>query len=187
MTRHPLVLGLAAWVWGMATTVERLQGRFRRMARRLGEGRELADGQLELIATVGSDWGRYGLHVLLLGAFSGALVWVAGTWWYRKRLQLSDAEVPVAEARRIYLLAGLVWALPVLFTAALGPLLAPTPWEALRPTLSEIGAGGHLASFAVSTVCVLGFFPVHRGKAVAWFLVLPSALVGAVVLAARLS
>ncbi len=182
MTRNPLVLGLTAWIWGMATTAERLQGRFRRMARRLGEGQELSEGQLELIATVGSDWERYVVQLLVFGAASGLLVWIAGTWWYRKRLQLSGADVPVADVRRIYLLAGLVWALPVLFTAALGPLFAPTPWEALRPTLSEIGAGGHLASFAVSTVCVLGFFEVERVKAVIWFLVLPSALVGSLVL-----
>ena len=185
MSRSPILLALTAWIWGMATTAERLQGRFRRMARRLGEGRELSEGQLELIATVGADWERYLLQLVLYGAASGVLVWIAGTWWYRKRLALSGADVPVAEARRIYLLAGLVWALPVLSTAALGPLVAPTPWLALRPTLSEIGAGGHLASFAVSTVCVVGLFPVQRAKAVAWFLVLPSALVGVLVVASQ--
>jgi len=181
VTRRTALLALTAWVWGMATTIERLQARFRRIDVRSDRGDSLTAAQSELLATVGADWARYAGQVVVLGALSGLLVWFAGGWWYRKRLTFCGAEPSPSEARRVYLVTGLVWAVPVVVAAALGTGAGPSPWAAYGPGLAAVGAGAHLASFVVSTAVVVRAFPVRRAPALAWFLLLPAALVVALV------
>ena len=121
-------------------------------------------------------WPMYWTTVLILAVLGGALRWVIGGWWYKQRIEWSGDDDPdPAIAKQVYTYAGLVYGLPMV----LGMLLATFLFEDLRTywETEEVWSlaimAGIFYSFYVSYAGVTTRFAVARGKALAWFLVLP--------------
>lgn len=136
----------------------------------------------------GITWEELWGFTLLGGIVSGWLYFRIGGWWFRVRLGFAGATEPdKGLARRVYIFASMVVSLPALLTQVLETGTHATPWDSSQ---SE-GSFWHLFllifpfwSVWSSYVGVRTAFEVRRGLAVLWFLVLPVAAYGFLILGA---
>lgn len=158
----PLLTALCVWTFGMMGVIDRLDTQELR-------GRPLLFAE---------SWGAYWAMICLGGVFAGLIYFGIGGWWYRVRLQWSGAVDPdAALARRVYVFATQVVALPTLAVTVVETSSFPTPG-------ASAGSDGSLwyLAFLVfpfwsvwnSYVGVRTAFAVRRGAAMLWFLILPS-------------
>jgi hypothetical protein len=159
----PWATALAAWTLGLAFVADRIRPP--------------------------DDWTRMWLVSAGLGALAAGAIYLVGGWWYRARLTLSGASRPDRDrARRVYLFAAQVWAVPG---------LAYLAWESATYPTPRAAAAGHdpgaafvvvclFASVVVSFVAARSSFELRPWPARVWFLLLP-ALVYALALGATVA
>jgi len=135
-------------------------------------------GSGTLPSSVLESWTAYWLACLVLGVVGACFYYVVGGWWFRVRLKWSGVADPDRRlARRLYIFAYLILALPMLVLTILDS------FQYARPIDAERGSEG--GWWIVSLICpfwsvyagyrgVRTLFPVVRWKARIWFLVLPS-------------
>lgn len=167
----PGLTALCAWFYGMAGIIDEV------------ETRALVDPTLLRSIT----WAQLWIGTLVGGIVTGWLYYKIGGWWYRVRLKFAGASQPDKSlARRVYLFASMVWALPAVLTQLLETGSHASPWEYYQ---SE-GSGWSIFllfialfwSEWISYVGVRTAFVVRRGLALLWFLILPTALYGLILL-----
>jgi len=168
--RHWVILTIVCtWIFGMAGVIDRIE-------------RRGSMGQLPPFFT--NSWSVYWACVAIFGAISAVIVYLIGGWWYRMRLIFSGAKKPDKFlARRVYVFAAQVHAIPSLLFAGILPLFYATPADAWTrtPWWTVFLALFPFWSFVVSYVGVRTVFDVGRLRALIWFLLLPSGLTGLVV------
>ena len=123
------------------------------------------------------SWVGFWSYALVAGAVSGALYWLIGGWWYRKRLNFSGVSNPDPRlARLVYVYSSFVYA---------GPMIAVTLWAtAIYPNYLAAYEAGDMVWLAVlifpfwsirtSYTGIRARFEVNRSKARVWFVVLPA-------------
>ncbi|MDF1503788.1 hypothetical protein [Roseisolibacter sp. H3M3-2] len=170
---HPAALPALALVGGMATAIGRIDQTMLRDD--LGRPRPGEGAFADLLA---GAWPVYWGVVLVSGVMSAVLIWHVGAWWYRVRLRWSGAPgVDAESAREVFL--------PSLLVRS-----APSVLVMLGATARHADFGAYWAAPAGAVdflVLVFPFwgtwiayrgvrarFPVARGRARAWFLVLPA-------------
>lgn len=160
----PLLTAISAWLYGMAGVIERIETRFQWKSRPSD--------------LTGEAWPAYWAAVAFGGLVAGVFYYAAGGWWYRVRLRWSGAENPDPNlARRVYLFASLVVALPVLLVTVVETSIYPTP----RAAYASEGSWWYLVFLLTpfwstwnSYVGVRTAFVVRRKRALTWFLLLPA-------------
>ena len=166
----PGLTALCAWVYGVAAAIDYIE--LRLMPE---EAPGLAD-----------SWVAYWALALALGVAGGFLCYAIGGLWYLLRLRWSGARQPnPALARRVYLFASQVLAIPWIAMTACDTATYDSPGAAMA------GAGGWWCAVAIvfpiwscwnSYVGVRAAFVVRRGAARLWFFILPCAFYGVFVL-----
>ena len=157
---------LVIWIQGMAATVDRIN------SRQIIHQLSMTTGSLQGLLT---NWAALWGSVIFGGLLAGLLIWVIGGLFYRIRLRFCGVRgVDPGVARRVYIYAQFVWAAPLMIWLALVTLTypdyqaanaeAPLAWS-LSATL--------FWSIWVSYRGAVGCFPVARGRARFWFLILP--------------
>lgn len=161
----PLLTAICAWLFGMAGVIDQI------------DKQHLKGSAL----TEQMGWGVYLGTVVVLGILGGLVYYGIGGWWYRVRLGwsgVSDADPPVA--RRIYLYASMVAAIPIVL-ATLGQVAVySTPAEMMDAVTPEaIAVMLVLLLFVIWSIwtsyngVTTVYESIVRGRAIVWFLVLP--------------
>jgi len=171
--RAPLVA--AALVYGLGASVARIehQAALRLVLKDRGI---VPRHRAPFINAIAGDWQQFWGHAAITAIVAAVVFWTLGTWWFRLRARWSGAaDADPRAAREIYLWSGLVVALPAI---VLG--LAQT---AAFPTFRAAWAEASLWTIVLivfpfwsaftSYAGVRAVFPVRRGRAIVWFLVLP--------------
>ncbi len=162
---------VAAWCYGIATSVDRIDQEI--LKSQLGRSNPFAQ---RLVSTVTESWPLFWAWVLAIGAINGLLLWLIGGWWYRKRLRWSGAaDADKRLARLTYIYSSFVLAGPLvlatLFRTALYPNYAAAS-DAME-SLSVLMLVFPFWSVATSYAGATALFPVSKGRARLWFLILP--------------
>jgi len=170
----PGMVLLASYLVGLASATDSLSGRIER-------------GRFE---SAGGSWSSFWLFSAIAGVVCGAVVFSLGSWWYRKRLNFCGCRTTDrALARRVYLFASLVWAVPWLLELLSETARYDTPLAAMQGDglmmIAPIVMGAFLfwsvvTSYRGATVA----FALQRGRARWWFLILPVAGYGMIILTA---
>lgn len=171
--KWPSLLVMCAWVFGMAKASDRL----------------ITRGTLQGTNAnpIYSSWTAFWVTVLITGALGGLLYFYIGGWWYRLRLRWSgDPDPDKTLARRVYLYAAQIMAIPVMIHTVSVASMYATPadmanaafrWWDLIPIIFVPW------SIVVSFVGVRTVFDTGLIRSLIWFLILPiSMLLVAVVL-----
>jgi hypothetical protein len=124
-----------------------------------------------------NSWTGFWLFAIVMGALGGALAWFVGGWWYHVRIRWSG--LPGAnrtEARRVYIFASLVAAVPIVVYSLVVTVLYPDYAAAWYD--DELWSGILLVfpfwSVVVSYRGVRVRFPIRAGPARVWFAILPA-------------
>lgn len=172
----PSLTAVCAWFFGMAGVINRID-------------RSLIVNR-STFSVVGAGWATYWSYVAFCGVLAGLLYFGIGGWWYRVRLCWSGAKEPDrALARRVYLFAAQIYALPILVV-----MLAETSAYSTPLAAANAESGWYLLLLITpfwsawnSYVGVRTAFDVRRFASMIWFLFLPSLLyflaIGAVLVA----
>ncbi|MHC4079595.1 MAG: hypothetical protein ACYST0_14285, partial [Planctomycetota bacterium] len=166
----PMLTVLTCYLFGVANTIDQLEFRMLR-----GQ----MTGRSGIPALAADSWQVFWAMSLFLGVVSGCLIYWIGSWWYHKRLEMSDATKPDPRlSRRVYFFASLVWVLPTLVYAGWRAGAYDTPRMAVNgDDWGWAPVFGFLFwSLVTSYRGVTTAFVLHRGKALVWFVVLPAAL-----------
>lgn len=164
----PALTALAAWMLGISGAIDEV-----------GMRGVMAD-QEPLFWPV-KDWDNFWIACFSLGMVGGLLYFVIGGWWFRLRLRFSGAGNPDKPlARRVYLFASQVCALPTIFWTLSQALRYETPTEAIRA--DEVREYVTLLflywSIYTSYRGVRTAFEVRRWAARFWFVILPGLFYG---------
>lgn len=166
----PGLTALCAWFYGMAGIIDRV------------ESESLVNPDVLL----GTTWVELWIVTLVGGIVTGWLYFKIGGWWFRMRIDFAGASKPdKGLARRVYIFASMVLALPILSTQIGETGTQATPWDASQ---SERGFWYFsLLVFPIwsawsSYAGVRTAFDVRKRAAILWFLVLPVAVYGFVIL-----
>jgi hypothetical protein len=162
--RTPALTLLCAWIYGMVGAIDRM------------DSRALAGKALPF----GESWIAYWIAVTVVGVFGGLFYFFIGGWWYRMRPGYSGVIDPdKGLARRVYLFASQILAVPVVLMTALETSNYSSPLEAA----ASPGSPWHSIflifpfwSVWSSYIGVRTAFPVkYKGPdgAKLWFLILP--------------
>ncbi len=161
----PLLTALCAWLYGMTGVIDRI------------ELQGLRDsGPYESII---ASWAWCWLFIAALGIVAGLMYFAIGGWWYRVRLRWSGAADPdPGLARRVYLFASQVVAIPILLATLVETSAYPTP----RAASEAEGSFWYLLlavfpfwSAWVSYVGARAVMDLRRGLALLWLFILPCA------------
>ncbi|QNN22460.1 hypothetical protein HED60_09290 [Planctomycetales bacterium ZRK34] len=172
LTAVPALTVLAAWAYGIASTINRMERNAMRSDQTVNE------------AMLGS-WSVYWVVVATGGILSGGLYWLFGGWWYNKRLRFCGVHKGPMETmlgRRVYLYAALTLALPTIGMTLYETIKYPTPLDTfggnddywLYLLFMIFPFWSIWTSYAGATTC----FDLKRGKAILWFIVLPGIVYG---------
>ncbi|OWQ93868.1 hypothetical protein CDN99_05425 [Roseateles aquatilis] len=123
------------------------------------------------------SWTAY-WGLMLVGGLSSALfLWLVMGWFYRKRLEWSEADKPdPARARQVWTYQSAVDALPAVLVTLTHTVVYPSyldAWEGETVT-TWILIGLNLWGCWVSYVGATTAFVLDRGRALFWFLLLPA-------------
>jgi len=164
---------LAAWMYGIAATMDRMESRILP-----------TDHDSGLKEALGGSWIAYWMWALLAGILAGWLYYALGAWWYRKRLEFSGVRRPEPKrARRVYLYASQVYVLPFLIYTG----WQTTNYESPLAAMSGDDPGSILImvclfwSIYTSYRGVRTLFDVRKWPARVWFALLPAAVYGIIV------
>jgi hypothetical protein len=161
----PFIPFLLLWLVGMGAVCDNMEGR---LVISEAFGRPLNP----MLATWPRVWGM----VIIGGLVGGAFAWLIRGWWFKIRLRFSGAPEDVSphDARLVWLYASAVHAIPTALSLAI-----QTPFYPDFKALSDAGVGYFgllgllLWSVWVGYRGAVGCFPVRRGRAILWFLILP--------------
>jgi hypothetical protein len=167
--KTPYVL-LVTWALGMSAAVDRIETRLMQ-AELTGDTRTL-----EVFETLFGDWPSFWLMVAIFGAISGALYWLVGGWWCKVRLRFSGAPDPDPRLARVLLIyASFVSAGPVVAGLVALTALYPSYLVAYEEDVLFGLVVVATVFWSLGTLYrgALALFPVRRGRAALWFVVLP--------------
>jgi len=161
----PFLTVLCAWTYGMAAVIDRI-------AMQHMQGRS---------SSIAMEWGIYMLLVAGMGILGGAMQYLIGGWWYRVRLVWSGAQEPdPGLAKRVYVYASQVAAIPIVLATLGQATIYRTPVEMIEAssvyamTVALVVMLFVLWSVWTSYRGVTTLFPtVSLGRARTWFLILP--------------
>ncbi len=161
---------VASLLFGMSRTINRLDTQF------AGAN----PGSRALYASM--SWGNYWLMVAAIGVFAAAIFFLLGGWWYRVRLLWSGVPDPDRIlARRVYVYASTIHALPTVLVTAWDTARYPNPLSAVNGPFNAAHVLLVLApfwSFVVSYIGVRTVFNAKGFRAALWFLILPTIIYG---------
>ncbi|MCC7145547.1 MAG: hypothetical protein IT443_03805 [Phycisphaeraceae bacterium] len=163
----PLLTAICAWTYGMSTVIDRLA-----MKQMKGE-----------LSFDNLNWAGYLGMVVLGGVLGGLVYYTIGGWWYRVRLGWSGVAKPDRKlARRVYLYASQVAALPTLFQTFGEVLFYDSPHAAQQDTHVWLLAMLIFPFWAAWTSYrgVRTVFDARRGAALIWFFILPTLVIAVV-------
>ncbi|MEM1422746.1 MAG: Yip1 family protein [Planctomycetota bacterium] len=127
-----------------------------------------------------SSWTAYWVTALVAGLISAGLLYVIGGWWYRLRIGWSGAGSPdKALARRVYVYAAQIVAVPALIYALARTSMHADPMAMINAPLNALDIAillTPLYSYVVSFIGVRTVFDVGRWRAAFWFLIMPSGI-----------
>lgn len=165
------------YLFGVAATLDRLELRVQQTLVRIELG--TTPPVWKFLEPFASNWLYFWGYGLFAGLVSAAFIWWIGGWWFKVRTAWSGAVNPDArKARLVYVYAATVWTIPYVAHLVAGSLVydnyltwweAGTPWDLLLllfPFWSAVA--GYKG--------VITVFEVSRGRALIWFLLLPSLL-----------
>ena len=157
---------LCAWFFGMAGVIDRIHFR------------ALSHPEIFIEMT----WTVVWVLILVGGIIGGFFYFAIGGWWFRTRLRWSGSEDPDPDlARRVYVFASMIWALPILFSEVVETGQFSTPWLCYQSAGSLwdlLWLAPLFWSIWTEYVGVRTAFEVRRGLAILWFLVLPVVVCG---------
>lgn len=163
-----LLIAILAWIYGMAGATDRMETR-QALAEMSGRPFALPDA-----------WTPQWAIIVVGGVVGGAAYAFIGGWWYRVRLRWSGATDPDSiMARRVYIFASLIYAIPVLIRKLIETAAFSTPGQALNSDLNVMDLAVLACVFWScwnSYVGVRTVFDTSRGRAMLWFLILPAML-----------
>lgn len=171
----PARLAMVTILYGIALSLNRIQARLsiQLKAHSLGLTPSRAWSFQEPLS---SNWLFFWAYALVGGLVTAVLVWWIGGWWFGVRVRWSGAvDAKLRTARQVYLYSALLFTLP----AVIGPIVITALYPDYRAAWS---AGGYrpmfllpflLWSTLVSYIGVTVVFPVRRGRAFGWFVILP--------------
>ncbi len=155
---------VCAWFFGMSGVIDRLSTR---EVKGLGEPFE-------------ENWLLRWLFIAGIGVVGGVMFYGIGGWWYRVRLGWAGAtRADPFLARRVYLFASQILAVPTLLVTAFETISYDSPAAANMTEGSIWWAFILICPFwasLASTIGVFTIFEVKRGLALLWFLILPWAI-----------
>ncbi len=168
VTSYTLVY--ASYLYGVASAIDRLDLELARMDIG-GRARPLAE-------FVSGSWGRYWGVALGTGLIGAIMYYAVGGWWYKTRIKWCGVADPDPhEARRVYVFASLVWALPAVLLAVTDSLRSASPVTSEAGWLSlGLGLAALFWSYYVSYRGTRTAFGTSRWLARLWFLILPALL-----------
>lgn len=174
VSHNPMLTLACVWVFGMSNATNRLA----KIIRGPVDSQPLDD-----------SWTLTWAAILGLGLVAGGIAYVIGGWWYSVRLRWSGVEAPSRRvATRVYISAAQVMAVPNVAMAAIASTVYATPFDAaISPELgtwSLVMILLMLWSYVVSYVGVRTVFRARLWPSRFWFLILPSALIIGVFVAA---
>lgn len=134
------------------------------------------------IPTFFTQWVKVWPLVIAGGLVAGPVAWIFHGWWYRVRLRFSGAppdQISHNAARLVWLYATAVWAVP----AVAVDLMATPLHTDLQAAITKDFFGLTVLAMCcwacyVSYRGAVSCFPVKRGPARWWFLILPLAVYG---------
>lgn len=162
----PALTALTAWLYGMTGATDRLE-------------RAVSQGTIPGLA---NSWAVYWAVLAGAGVLSALLYFHLGGWWYRIRLRWSGVpDADKALARRVYLYASLVYALPSVLMIVWQTATFGRPVDAQNSaTFSVFDIVILLClvwSIVTSYIGVRTVFDARGFKPALWFLILPMLLV----------
>ena len=158
----PLTVWAAAVIYGVAGTIDRIEIK-------MLQGRPLP---------FEDAWVGYWQTALGIGAFTALLYFWIGGWWYRTRLLFSGAVDPDKNmARRVYLFASQIYAIPTVLASLIETWAYTTPSQAANDLRFWYLYTPFVAlpfwSVIVSYIGVRTTFKVGKWSSRLWFLILP--------------
>lgn len=130
----------------------------------------------EIILKFTDSWINYWGFVVVYGGIAALFLWWIGGWWYRKRLEWSNAIDPDHRlARVIYIYSSFVVAAPVVLTSLIYTVVYPNYIEAFNSDelWSILILLFYYWSLITSYIGVRTTFNVSKWKARIWFIILP--------------
>lgn len=159
---HPAVTILLVLVWGAVSTLGRIDRQYQRGL--------VPDDLLD-------SWAYMLGFALGGGIISGAIYYLVGGWWYRRRVRWSGVSDPDPYAvRRVYVYSKAVYVLPVMCVYITLPFRYSTPLDFIVTGSWFLGFAAVFFlgwSILVSYIGVRRSFMVRTLPATIWFLVLP--------------
>lgn len=168
--KTPYVL-LATWALGMSTALDRIDTRLMQADLRND------DRMQQVFQTLFGNWPTFWLIVGVGGAVSGALYWLIGGWWCKVRLRFSGAPEPDPRLARLLLIyASFVCTGPTVVGLLALTLIYPSYLAAWENEIlySLVVVATVFWSLGTMYKGAVALFPVRRGRALAWFAILPA-------------
>jgi hypothetical protein len=168
--RTPYVV-LVTWALGMSSVIDRIDTRILQAELRNDPAR------WEALESLVGTWPRLWALVLGGGLVAGALAWSIGGWWCRVRLGWCGAKAPDKRLARLLLIySSFVFAGPAVVALLVQTLLHPDYLAAYDAPLDLSLVVLPMVFWSLFTTerGALALFPVSRGRARLWFVVLPA-------------
>ena len=164
----PLLTAVTAWLWGTASVMDRMETRIL-----------LSSNPQPYYEMLRQSWSFYWGWAAGIGLGSAAFYYFIGGWWYRLRLRWCGAVEPDRHlARRVFVYAAQVFAVPYLLYTAWEASYYPTPKAALMGD----DYGAFLIIFCLFWSLYTSYrgvrtaFEVRKWAARVWFVFLPGVL-----------
>lgn len=175
---HAPFVVFVTWLWGLASAIDRVDQQM--LKADLGT----ATLQNPVVDMIAAGWVPFWLYTLGVGAFTAAMLWYLGGWWYKVRVRWAgDPDADAHMARLVYVYSSFVLAAPSVLLVVAWTLLYPSyaaAWadESVWPALLVVFP---FWSCWASYRGVTAVFDVSGFRPVLWFLLLPGVIYFAVI------